>query len=164
MGKIRIAIAGIGNCASALIQGIEYYRNRQKDDCIGLMHWDSGGYKPFDIEVVAAFDIDARKVGKDVSEAIFRLPNCTKVFQDSIDTKGVPVLMGQGFRRRCAPHVGLRREADVRLLQLPAARKGRHCQDPAGLRGRDAAELSARRFRAGGPVLRGMRARGEYRA
>ncbi len=55
MGKIRIAIAGIGNCASALIQGIEYYRNRQKDDCIGLMHWDLGGYKPFDIEVVAAF-------------------------------------------------------------------------------------------------------------
>ncbi len=104
MGKIRIAIAGIGNCASALIQGIEYYRNRQKDDCIGLMHWDLGGYKPFDIEVVAAFDIDARKVGKDVSEAIFQPPNCTKVFHNSIDKKRVPVLMGRVFDG-VAPHM-----------------------------------------------------------
>jgi myo-inositol-1-phosphate synthase len=55
MGKIKIAIAGIGNCTSSLIQGIEYYRNRQSEDAIGLMHWDIAGYRPFDIEVVAAF-------------------------------------------------------------------------------------------------------------
>ena len=70
MTKIKIAIAGIGNCASSLIQGIEYYKTEKKES-IGLMHWDLGGYKPKDIKVVAAFDIDARKVGKDVAEAIF---------------------------------------------------------------------------------------------
>ena len=78
MEKIRIGIVGIGNCASALIQGIEYYRHRSEDEAIGFMHWDIGGYKPGDIEVVAAFDIDRRKVGKDISEAIFNKPNCTK--------------------------------------------------------------------------------------
>ena len=74
MEKIRIAIAGIGNCASSLIQGFEYYRDKRPEDAIGLMHWDIGGYRPFDIKVVAAFDIDVRKVGKDVNEAIFELP------------------------------------------------------------------------------------------
>ena len=54
MGKVRIAIAGVGNCASSLIQGIEYYRNKSPKDLIGLMHWDIGGYAPGDIEVVAA--------------------------------------------------------------------------------------------------------------
>ena len=77
--KIRIAIVGVGNCASSLIQGLEYYRDKQSDDAIGLMHWEVGGYRPFDIEVVAAFDIDVRKVGKDVNEAIFEAPNCTIV-------------------------------------------------------------------------------------
>ncbi|MBC7085114.1 MAG: inositol-3-phosphate synthase [Methanomethylovorans sp.] len=95
MGKIKIAIAGIGNCASSLIQGIEYYKNKSPKDAIGLMHWDLGGYRPFDIEVVAAFDIDARKVGKDVSEAIFALPNCTTVFCSNIPRTGVIVKMGK---------------------------------------------------------------------
>jgi myo-inositol-1-phosphate synthase len=63
MNTIRVAIAGIGNCASSLLQGIEYYRHRGSKDAIGLMHWDIGGYKPSDIEVAAAFDIDKRKVG-----------------------------------------------------------------------------------------------------
>ncbi|RAQ39618.1 inositol-3-phosphate synthase, partial [Arthrospira sp. O9.13F] len=58
MEKIRIAIVGIGNCASSLIQGIEYYRDKNAQDAIGLMHWEIGGYKPSDMEVVAAFDID----------------------------------------------------------------------------------------------------------
>jgi len=61
MGKIKVAIAGIGNCASALVQGIEYYKDKSSEDAIGLMHWEIGGYKPYDIEVVAAFDIDERK-------------------------------------------------------------------------------------------------------
>ncbi|MDG6243016.1 MAG: inositol-3-phosphate synthase [Methanolobus sp.] len=95
MDKIKIAIAGIGNCASSLIQGIEYYGDKEEKDAIGLMHWDIGGYTPFDIEVVAAFDIDKRKVGKDVSEAIFAPPNCTAVFCQEIPKKGVIVKMGR---------------------------------------------------------------------
>ncbi|MCH8329519.1 MAG: inositol-3-phosphate synthase, partial [Nanoarchaeota archaeon] len=94
MNKIKIAIVGIGNCASSLIQGIEYYKNKDSKDAIGLMHWDIGGYKPFDIEVVAAFDIDKRKVGKDVSEAIFALPNCTTVFCKDVPKTNVKVRMG----------------------------------------------------------------------
>ncbi len=80
MEKIKIGIVGIGNCASSLLQGIEYYRNKDSKEAIGLMHWDIGGYKPYGIEVVAAFDVDKRKVGKDLSEAIFAEPNCTAVF------------------------------------------------------------------------------------
>jgi len=95
MDKIKIAIVGIGNCASSLLQGVEYYKSKDKDDAIGLMNWDLGGYKPYDIEVVAAFDIDDRKVGKDVAEAIFALPNCTAVFCDKIPNTGVMVQMGQ---------------------------------------------------------------------
>jgi len=68
MSKIKIAIIGIGNCASSLIQGIHYYRGKNEQDAIGLMHWEIGGYKPTDIDVVAAFDIDQRKVGVDVNE------------------------------------------------------------------------------------------------
>lgn len=64
MSKIKVAIAGLGNCASALIQGIYYYRNKGEEDCVGLMHWDIGGYKPGDIEIVAAFDIDKKKSRK----------------------------------------------------------------------------------------------------
>ena len=75
MSNIRIAIVGVGNCASSLIQGINYYRNKNSDDAIGLMHWEIGGYRPCDISVVAAFDIDRRKVGQDVAGAIFQKPN-----------------------------------------------------------------------------------------
>jgi len=95
MDTIKIAIAGVGNCASSLVQGICYYRDKREDDAIGLMHWDIGGYKPFDIDVVAAFDIDARKVGKDLADAIFALPNCTTVFCGDIPKAGVKVRMGR---------------------------------------------------------------------
>lgn len=95
MEPIRIAIAGVGNCASSLIQGIHYYRNRVPENSTGLMHWDIGGYKPFDITVVAAFDIDERKVGNEVSEAIFAPPNCTKRFFDDVPASGVTVRMGR---------------------------------------------------------------------
>ena len=80
MSKIKIAIIGVGNCASSLIQGTHYYRGKNPQDAIGLMHWEIGGYQPGDIEVVAAFDIDKRKIGVDVHEAIFSAPNCTTVF------------------------------------------------------------------------------------
>lgn len=95
MERIKIAIVGIGNCASSLLQGIEYYKNKDRNDAIGLMHWEIGGYKPYDIEVVAAIDIDKRKVGKDVSRAIFELPNCTKVFCQDIPKTDVKVKMGK---------------------------------------------------------------------
>ena len=95
MGKIKIAICGIGNCASSLIQGIEYYREGNGKEPIGLMHPEIGGYKPSDIEVVAAFDVDARKVGKDVAEAIFQPPNCTTVFHPDVPKTGVTVSMGK---------------------------------------------------------------------
>lgn len=94
MQPIKIAIAGVGNCASSLIQGIHYYRHKAPDDAIGLMHWEIGGYRPGDIEVVAAFDIDRRKVGEDISKAIFAKPNCTTVFCPDIPESGVKVSMG----------------------------------------------------------------------
>lgn len=93
---IRIAIAGIGNCASSLIQGIHYYTpERCHEDVTGLMHTTIGGYRPCDIAVVAAFDVDTRKVGQDVHRAIFAKPNCTMVFQADIPDSGVIVQMGQ---------------------------------------------------------------------
>lgn len=104
MEKIKIAIIGIGNCASSLIQGIYYYKDRKAEDAIGLMHWEIGGYKPFDIEVVAAVDIDQRKVGTDLSQAIFARPNCTTVFQENIPEMGVKVSMGKVLDG-VAPHM-----------------------------------------------------------
>ncbi|MBU0760884.1 MAG: inositol-3-phosphate synthase [Nanoarchaeota archaeon] len=95
MSQIKIAVIGLGNCASSLIQGIHYYKNKSPEEIIGLMHHNLAGYFPQDIKVVAAFDIDKRKVGKDVSQAIFEKPNCTKVFQKEIPSLGVTVKMGK---------------------------------------------------------------------
>lgn len=95
MNPINIAVVGIGNCASSLIQGIYYYNDKQPEDAIGLMHWEIGGYTPNDIRVVAAFDIDKRKVGQDVNAAIFAKPNCTAVFCDHLPASGVTVTMGK---------------------------------------------------------------------
>ena len=94
MEKIKIAIAGVGNCASSLIQGIEYYRNTTADRVIGLMTPEIGGYRPSDLTVVAAFDVDTRKVGRPIQEAIFAPPNCTVVFQRELPDNGVTVQMG----------------------------------------------------------------------
>ena len=95
MSNIKVAVIGIGNCASSLIQGIEYYRHKEDEEHIGLMHYDLGGYKPHDIGVVAAFDIDKRKVGKDLAEALFAFPNCTTVFCNNVPPTGITVRMGQ---------------------------------------------------------------------
>jgi myo-inositol-1-phosphate synthase len=93
-GKIRVAIVGVGNCASSLVQGRYYYENAKKDDFVpGLMHVDLGGYHVKDIEFVAAFDIDKNKVGKDLSEAIYTKPNNTYVFQ-KVEPMGVTVERG----------------------------------------------------------------------
>jgi len=83
MGKIRVAIIGVGNCASALIQGVQYYKNTKDTDFVpGIMHVNLGGYHIQDTEFVAAFDIDKNKVGKDLSEAIFTQPNNTTKFSN----------------------------------------------------------------------------------
>lgn len=94
MTKVKIAIVGVGNCASSLVQGISYYKDRSADEAIGLLHPKIGGYGADDIEVVAAFDIDKRKIGRDVSEAIFALPNCTTVFCADVPPTGTTVQMG----------------------------------------------------------------------
>ncbi len=115
MDKIRIAVAGVGNCASSLIQGIHYYNDKTPADAIGLMHWEIDGYKPSDIEVVAAFDIDSRKVGTDVNEAILAPPNCTCIFCDALPKTGVTVKMGCVLDG-CSEHM---REYDDRFTFLP---------------------------------------------
>ena len=93
-GKVRVAIIGVGNCASSLVQGIEYYKNAKIDDFIpGLMHVDLGGYHVADIEFTAAFDVDIEKVGKDLSEAIFSGQNNTIKFSD-VPLTGVTVHRG----------------------------------------------------------------------
>ncbi len=94
MSKVRLAIVGVGNCASSLVQGLEYYKDASPDDRVpGLMHVDLGGYHVRDVEIVAAFDVDAKKVGKDVAEAIFSEPNNTIRFSD-VPPTGVTVLRG----------------------------------------------------------------------
>jgi myo-inositol-1-phosphate synthase len=92
--KIRVAIVGVGNCASSLVQGRYYYQDAADDQFVpGLMHVNLGGYHVRDIEFVAAFDIDRNKVGKDLSEAIYQKPNNTYVFQQ-VPHLGVPVDRG----------------------------------------------------------------------
>jgi len=93
-GKIRVAIVGVGNCASSLVQGRYYYEDAKEGDFVpGLMHVNLGGYHVRDIELVAAFDIDRNKVGKDLSEAIYAKPNNTYVFQQ-VPHLGVTVERG----------------------------------------------------------------------
>jgi len=104
MKKIRVAIAGVGNCASSLVQGLEYYKGRSEGRFAGLMHTRIGDWGPSDIEIVAAFDIDRRKVGKRVEEAIFAKPNCTRVFQSALPVSDVVVRMGP-ILDGVAPHM-----------------------------------------------------------
>ncbi|MDO8578295.1 MAG: inositol-3-phosphate synthase [Dehalococcoidales bacterium] len=94
MGKINVAIIGVGNCASSLVQGVHYYRNVKDNDSVpGLMHVNLGGYHINDINFVAAFDVDKNKVGKDIAEAIFAKPNNTYKFTD-VPEIGVKVARG----------------------------------------------------------------------
>ena len=92
---INVAIVGVGNCASSLVQGIAHYSNGGANEQIGLSHWALGGYRPKDLKIVAAWDIDERKVGRDVAEAIFAPPNCTTVFCDHVAETGTKVRMGK---------------------------------------------------------------------
>jgi myo-inositol-1-phosphate synthase len=92
--KIRVAIAGVGNCASSLVQGLQFYRDKRDDDCVGLLHPNLGGYRLDHIEIVAAFDVDRRKVGKPLNDACVALPNNTKVFHPLTPGEGPVVLAG----------------------------------------------------------------------
>jgi myo-inositol-1-phosphate synthase len=94
MKKIKVAIVGVGNCASSLVQGVYHYADAARR-CEGLIHAEIGGYGPSDLEFVLAVDTDARKVGLDLAEAIFAAPNCTAVFQREIPATGVSVIMGR---------------------------------------------------------------------
>lgn len=102
MDKIKVALVGVGNCASSLVQGRYFYTAGKAP--AGLMHERIGGYAIADIELVAAFDTDARKVGLDLAEAIFAKPNCTHVFQAEIPETGVIVRMGKVLDGM-APHM-----------------------------------------------------------
>ena len=94
LSKVKVAVAGVGNCASALIQGVYYYRDAKEDELIpGLMHVNFGGYHIRDIEFVAAFDVNRNKIGRDLSEAIFAEPNSCAKFTD-VPKMGVKVLPG----------------------------------------------------------------------
>ena len=90
MGTIRIAIVGIGNCASSLVQGLDYY-GEGSNDHVGLMHYEVGGYRPGDIKVVAAWDVDARKVGRDVAEAAIRISRTGRVPVSLCDYTGAAI-------------------------------------------------------------------------
>jgi myo-inositol-1-phosphate synthase len=93
-GKVRVAVIGVGNCASSLVQGVQYYKAADASESVpGLMHVDLGGYHVGDIEFTAAFDVDVEKVGKDLSEAIFSGPNNTIKFAD-VPNLGVTVHRG----------------------------------------------------------------------
>ncbi len=101
--EIRVAIVGVGNCASALIQGLHYYRAHPQET-LGLLHPQIGPYRIGDIKVVAAFDIDRRKVGRDLNEAIFAKPNCTQRFYADMPPSDVEVQMGP-ILDGCAAHM-----------------------------------------------------------
>ena len=92
--KIRVAIAGVGNCASSLVQGVEYYQDRRGAAVEGVMRQSIGGYGCGDVEFVAAFDVDRRKVGRPLEEAIFAKPNCTRIFQAALPVSNVIVQAG----------------------------------------------------------------------
>jgi myo-inositol-1-phosphate synthase len=110
--KVRVAIVGVGNCASSFVQGVEYYKDADPDEQVpGLMHVDLGGYHVSDIEFTAAFDIDAEKVGKDLSEAIFSGQNNTMKFSD-VPKLGVKVHRGM-------THDGLGKYLKEKITKAP---------------------------------------------
>jgi myo-inositol-1-phosphate synthase len=135
MSKVKLAIVGVGNCASSLVQGLEYYKDAEPSDTVpGLMHVDLGGYHVRDVEIVASFDVDAKKVGKDVAEAIVSEPNNTIRFADvphlGVEVRRGPTLDGLGryyretIEESDAPPVDVAQalretEADVLVSYLP---------------------------------------------
>jgi myo-inositol-1-phosphate synthase len=125
MHEIRIAIAGIGNCASSLLQGIEYYREHDPRSSAGVLHAEIGGYRIQDVRPVAAFDVDVRKVGLPLERAVFAKPNCTRVFQEKLPAWGVqvemgPILDGIAAHMAAAPDDHAFRPANLEPVELAA--------------------------------------------
>ncbi|MDT0575839.1 inositol-3-phosphate synthase [Croceicoccus sp. F390] len=116
--QIKVALVGVGNCASSLVQGLAHYR-AGANDTTGLMHRDLGGYEPDDIHVCAAWDIDRRKVGTDVAEAIFAKPNCTTVFCDRVEPTGATVRMGHVLDGVADHMDGFPDDRSFRVADLP---------------------------------------------
>ncbi|MGH2842564.1 MAG: inositol-3-phosphate synthase, partial [Solirubrobacteraceae bacterium] len=114
--KVRVAIIGVGNCASSFVQGVHYYHDADPSHAVpGLMHVDLGGYHVRDIEFSAAFDIDSQKVGKDLSEAIFAGQNNTiKLGEDDLPRLDVPVQRGM-------THDGLGKYLKQKITPAPGA-------------------------------------------
>ena len=124
--NIKVAIAGVGNCASALVQGVEYYRDRRGAALEGVMRPSIGGYGCSDIEFVAAFDVDRRKVGHSLEEAIFAKPNCTRIFQSALPVSNVvvqagPVLDGVAAHMADYPDDAAFRPADLEATDIADA-------------------------------------------
>lgn len=105
--KIKVAVVGVGNCLSSLYQGLKYYKDHDEDNIPGIMFARIGGYHPADIKVVAAFDVDRRKVGHPLGEAIFAKPNCARVFCDDVPDGPIvqmgPVLDGVSEHMQTQP-------------------------------------------------------------
>jgi len=117
--KVKLAVVGVGNCASSLIQGIEYYGHHHNEHSDGTMQPQINGWRPQDIKIVAAFDVDKRKVGLPIAKAIFAEPNCTTVFQKLIPVNGVkvkmcPLLDGMADHMKAYPESQAFRVADVK--------------------------------------------------
>jgi myo-inositol-1-phosphate synthase len=115
--KIKVALVGVGNCASALVQGLQYYSKCDKEECLGLRNLLLGGFHPKDIQIVAAFDIGSRKVGKDLSEAIFAPPNnvakMTETAPSNVIVRKGPVLDGIGEYTKSIVQVSNQREENI---------------------------------------------------
>ena len=154
--KVRVAIIGVGNCASSFVQGVQYYKDADPAEPVpGLMHVDLGGYHVRDIEFSAAFDIDAEKVGKDLSEAIFSGQNNTINFAGEIAPLGVEVQRGM-------THDGLGKYLSQRIDE-GAGLDGRHRAGPQGHAHGRRRLLSPGRLRAGDEVVRRADPRGRLR-
>ena len=159
--KVRVAIIGVGNCANSLLQGVEYYKDADRDAFVpGLMHVDLGGYHISDIEFTAAFDVVKGKVGEDLADAIWAHPN------DTIKFAKVPKTGHQGLARHDPRR---HRQVPLRDRREGARRDRRHRQDPQGDRHRRRRQLPPRRLGGGGEVVRradprGRRGDGELHA
>ena len=151
MGSVRVAIVGVGNCASSLVQGVEYYKDADPASRVpGLMHVQFGPYHVRDIEFVAAFDVDAKKVGRDIAEAIVASENNTITICD-VPPLGITVQRGPTFDGLGEYYREIITESD----ENPVGRYRR----PARLEGRRAGLLPAGRLGGGGQVLRPVRDR-----
>ncbi|MEP6870020.1 MAG: inositol-3-phosphate synthase, partial [Novosphingobium sp.] len=120
MKPIRVAVIGVGNCASSLVQGVAYYRSKNSSQ--GLIHDRIGGYGAGDVDFVMGVDVDARKVGKDIAEAIFAMPNNTQVFHADVPQTGAKVMMGY-VADGVAPHMTTVGEKGFIVADAPESTK-----------------------------------------